>query len=57
MPPLHVIWHVHVIRILYPDRNPDHPHNLINCSLARNTPGESFMQIRSLLFLVIRGTD
>ena len=34
--PVHRIWIV--IRTLYPDRNPDHPQNFINCSLARNTP-------------------
>ena len=37
------------------NRNPDHPQNLINFSVARDTCGESFMRIRSLLFKYYKG--
>ena len=33
-----VIQSFYVIKILHPDRNPDHSQNLTDCSLARDTP-------------------
>ena len=34
-PPIQLIWIV--IWIMFPDRNPDHPQNILVCTLARNT--------------------
>ena len=49
-----MIWIV--IRILYPQSNPDHPRNLIECSFSRNTP-LVFYANPFITFEVIRRTD
>ena len=45
------LWKRSLMQILHPDCNPDHPANLIDCSLTRNTP------LLKLNANLLRGTD